>query len=87
MRVASILLAAAAAALAMPSVAASAVMEKAALSAPRGQRRSTAQIGSGWSVYGSGRRAGYGWTNMHARRVARKKRAVAAHRRRTRGRR
>ena len=46
MRFASILLAAAAAALAMPSVAASAVADKSALSAPRGQRRSTAQIGS-----------------------------------------
>jgi hypothetical protein len=38
----------------------------------------------GWG--GKQRRAGYGWTNMHAQRVARKKRNQAKHRASSRGR-
>jgi hypothetical protein len=88
MRAASFVLAAAAAMLAAPAMTGAAVVDKAVRAAPRVERRSTAQHSSSGS-YGLrwGRRAAYGWTNMHARRVARKKRAVKAHRARGRGKR
>jgi hypothetical protein len=44
-------------------------------------------LGSGMGSWGSKqRRAGYGWTNAHAQRVARKKRNQAKHRASSRGR-
>lgn len=53
---------------------------------PRG-RTTREWFGGGTSGgRGNGRRAGFGWTNRHAQRVATKKRNVARHRSRSRGR-
>lgn len=47
---------------------------------PRGNTLRAILGGSTFGGRGSGRRAGYGWTNAHARRVARKARNQARHR-------
>lgn len=65
------------------------LMEKAALrpQQPRGTTmRDILGGGRNFGGSGSGRRAGYGWTNAHARRVAMKKRNQRRHRAASRGR-
>jgi hypothetical protein len=62
-------------------------MAKQAANPAKSERSSMrAMLGGGiGSSYTSRRRAGYGWTNMHARRVATKKRNKARHRAASRG--
>jgi hypothetical protein len=63
-------------------------MSQGAVKPTKGDKRSDARsiFGSGLGSWGGKqRRAGYGWTNMHARRVATKKRNVARHRKACRG--
>lgn len=57
------------------------------VAAPRGAGRAILPVRSGgFGSKSSGRRAGLGWSDRHARRVAAKKRNVARHRARSRGR-
>jgi len=71
----------------MPSTSAS-PLEKALVRAetPRGRSVREWLGGGSAGVRSTGRRAGYGWSNRHAQRVAAKKRNVTRHRARSRGR-
>lgn len=64
------------------------LMEKAALrpQQPRGNTLRAILGGGASPATGRGRRAAFGWTNAHARRVAAKKRNQARHRAASRGR-
>lgn len=64
------------------------MIEKAAVrpQQPRGSTLRAILGGGGGSTTGRERRAGLGWTNAHARRVAAKKRNQARHRAASRGR-
>lgn len=64
------------------------LIEKAALrpQQPRGNTLRAILGGGFGSPVGRGRRAGFGWTNAHAQRVARKKHNQARHRAACRGR-
>lgn len=68
---------AAAASIGMASAGASQSVEKGLLRMSQ-PRASTLRewLGGGSRIASSGRRAGYGWTNAHARRVARKRRNI-----------
>lgn len=70
-----------------PAVGAPASVDKAITHrVPTLQRTMRKQSRGGFGGRSSGRRAAYGWTNRHAQRVAAKKRNVARHRARAKGR-
>lgn len=72
----------------MPASAASSLEKAAVVRAQTPRGRTAREWFGGGTVDGrsAGRRAGPGWTNRHAQRVAAKKRNVVQHRARSRGR-